>query len=296
NSLDFEARIYDTRLGRWLSPDPLVHQFSSWSPYNFAFNNSIKYVDPDGRAPFSTIIDKQGKVLGGSTQDGDLGVYQVEGLTEKNFDASKISEYKKTAKRVGETKSLYSFVLPGTDKWVGSVNFDREAKANLNKATRIFGDYLNTHSESEGFSYYKGNAGNGGILDIKSWNFEEKYGKKWEQSTADERIAHVYVASFVDDNVIMTRRDQGNFFAGRAMKMTNTSEDVMMAGFGAFQSNGNKTGFLFMVKAGFNYIERGILGAALAGTPAQSLTITPAFADAKVSQDLQLSGYRQYER
>jgi Bacterial toxin 28 len=52
---------YDTTLGeyslkpelisRWMSPDPLAHEFYSESPYNFSHNNPIRYMDPDGAAP-----------------------------------------------------------------------------------------------------------------------------------------------------------------------------------------------------------------------------------------------------
>ncbi len=51
NSLDFGARIYDPRIGRWLSTDPLQAKYPSLSPYNISFNNPIQYMDPDGRDP-----------------------------------------------------------------------------------------------------------------------------------------------------------------------------------------------------------------------------------------------------
>jgi RHS repeat-associated protein len=45
-SYDFGARILDSRIGRWLSVDPLNKPFIT--PYNFSRNNSINFVDPDG--------------------------------------------------------------------------------------------------------------------------------------------------------------------------------------------------------------------------------------------------------
>jgi RHS repeat-associated protein len=49
NSLDFGARIYDSRLGRWMSTDPLQKKYPSLSPYNFVANSPILFIDPDGR-------------------------------------------------------------------------------------------------------------------------------------------------------------------------------------------------------------------------------------------------------
>jgi len=46
---DFGARIYDARIGRWLSVDPLNKNYPSISPYAFCLNNSLIYLDSDGR-------------------------------------------------------------------------------------------------------------------------------------------------------------------------------------------------------------------------------------------------------
>ena len=49
NSYDFGERIYDPRLSKWLSVDPLQKKYPSISPYIFAMDNPVVFFDPDGR-------------------------------------------------------------------------------------------------------------------------------------------------------------------------------------------------------------------------------------------------------
>jgi len=46
-----KGRLMDPRLGRFLTPDPIVSKPSfgqSWNPFAYVRNNPLKYVDPSG--------------------------------------------------------------------------------------------------------------------------------------------------------------------------------------------------------------------------------------------------------
>ena len=76
NQIDYGARIYDPRAGRFLSVDPLYKNYPEFSPYQYASNNAIATTDLDGKEfdwlTWKIALWASGASLGNSNSDNNL--------------------------------------------------------------------------------------------------------------------------------------------------------------------------------------------------------------------------------
>jgi RHS repeat-associated protein len=78
NQLDFGARAYDPRLGRFFALDPKTATYSDLSPYCYAGNTPIQAIDDNGEGPIIVIHSAgQSAKLKAAIQNGDTEKIKV---------------------------------------------------------------------------------------------------------------------------------------------------------------------------------------------------------------------------
>ncbi len=142
NSYSFLYRIFDSRLGKFLSVDPLAKSFPHFSSYQFAGNSPISAIDVEGAEPLDFMdnwVEKQGS---GGTYSSTLSYREIyDKVTEQSWivfkDVSGGTESysfygKSDGQSMASTFDRDRAVAKKTGNWKGSMVSFKTADAQAN--------------------------------------------------------------------------------------------------------------------------------------------------------------------